>query len=158
MSKQQITLAIVMIGLFLAAIVLQWKLPLALSVVFTPAIVVAIVEIVRRKRCLKDWYRHRPVHYRAWLARYGNERKEEIKRFLRIYADAFVIDKDIIHKIGPDDGIMDYYHRDHESGEADAMEDVAFVKALKEEFDYQVKFPDGKLTLGALFEKATKRA
>jgi hypothetical protein len=61
----------------------------------------------------------------------------------------------IIHKIGPDEGVMDYYNCNYLPGDADGLEDVAFVHALKKQYGYEVTLPNLKLTLGALFEKIT---
>ena len=158
MRKQTIILAVLMGALLIAALFFNLPMPAVFGITIGPAILVTYFCMFRNRRLLTEHYYRRPALYRAWLARYGEERKNEIKRFLRVYAGAFGIKKEMIHKIGPDDGIMDYYHRDYAFGEADAMEDIAFAKALRNEFGYVVAEPDGKITLGALFEKVTKHA
>jgi hypothetical protein len=158
MRKQAIVLAVLMGGFLIAALSFDLPMPVVFGITIAPAILVTYYCMFLNKRRLKAYYYGCPALYRAWLARYGEERKDDIKRFLRVYAGAFGIDKEMIHKIGPDDGVMDYYHRDYAFGEADAMEDVTFATALRIEFGYVVAKPDGKITLGALFEKVTKHA
>ena len=156
MSKQALALAALMIGLLCGALFLDLPISIALTITIAPALIGVEIDLFRRMRLLRKWYQNREELYRVWLSRYGKERKDEIKRYLRLYSRAFGIDKRIIHKIGPDDGVMDYYNRNYLPGDADGLEDVAFVRALKRQYGYEVTLPDGKLTLGALFEKLTR--
>ncbi|MFT3869764.1 MAG: hypothetical protein QM715_15040 [Nibricoccus sp.] len=157
MSKQTLALAALMIALLFGALFLDFPVPIAVAITLAPAFIAVEIDLIRRMKALKTYYQNRQVFYRLWLSRYGKERKDKIKRYLRLYSHAFGIGKDIIHKIGPDDGVMDYYNRNYQPGDADSMEDVALVRALKKEYGYEVTLPDGKLSLGALFEKVTKR-
>ncbi len=129
--------------------------PLALFLVV--AMAMTAVRLMVTKMRLTKFYHARPVLYRVWIDRFGDDRKSSVQRFIRLYAQSFFIDRKVIHKLGPDDGVMDYYHREYEPGEADGLETVYFAKGLKKEFNYTICEQDGQLTLGELFSKVTRQ-
>jgi hypothetical protein len=83
-------------------------------------------------------------------------RRADIKRFLRAYAAAFFVHRTIVHKLSPDDRVLDYYHREYSPGEADALDGVFFARSLKRDFGYGITEADFNLSLGQLFERASR--
>lgn len=124
------------------------------AVLGVAAIVVAVFQNKRRAGLIA-YYSGRRILYRDWIVLYGDEAKPKIQRFLRCFGSSFWVPREIIHKLGPDDGVMDFYHRDYSPNEPDALEANTFIRELKASFGYVADESDGALTMSQLFEKAT---
>ena len=133
------------------------------SIIFPFAVLIVLLlyfatvrhNLNERQRILIQSYIARRVLYREWLARYGHAARPQIKKFLRCFADSFWVPPEIIHKLGPDDSILEYYHRDYRPGEPDCLETKLFSDLLKRNFKYTPVEEDGKLSMGQLFERIT---
>lgn len=119
------------------------------------AITVAAISIWLRDKNLFASYAARRTLYRDWIVLYGEERKSEIQTFLRCFGDAFLFPAELLHKLGPNDGVMEFYHRRNKNSVGDAMETEFFVRDLRKLFRYEAREEDGALTLSQLFERVT---
>lgn len=106
-------------------------------------------------------YRRRACAGRAWRRAFAGASAHEIREFLRLFTDAFVVDAKHPLKFTPDDKLSDIYKAFYpHAWQADAMEFEVLSAAL--EASYNLVLADlwhDQLTLGELFAKvqAAKR-
>ena len=104
-------------------------------------------------------YFRRKCQGSVWKDRFPEAKKEDIRTFLTIFCDAFLLPKKHRLRFGPDDRPMAIYERIYRGGfMADAMEFENFAIDLKRRFN--VEFPDGiapSMTLGDIFGTASRQ-
>jgi hypothetical protein len=125
------------------------------AIIVSVLLVLAVLFWCRHANALTTRYMSRPTSYREWVARYGKVHKGQIQRYLRCFGDSFFVSPAVVHKLAPDDGILDYYKEDYKLGGPDFLEAVRFARGLNDHFGYELKEEDGNLTMGQLFEKVT---
>ena len=105
-------------------------------------------------------YTHRICSGRKWRQCFPKIKKEEIRRFLQIFIDSFLIKDKHRLKFKPDDKVMDIYRAINKYSTADAMETETLVMSLESE--YSVELPSyllsEKVTLGELFAFVTEKS
>ncbi|HPN84417.1 MAG TPA: hypothetical protein PK821_03675 [Victivallales bacterium] len=104
-------------------------------------------------------YRYRNCQGIYWRRKYPNVPKEEIKKFLQIFIDAFLFKKKHICKFKPDDKIMDIYNAIYPNKflSADSMELEELFVDLQNEYKIDLnKIWSKDITLGQIFENIIK--
>ncbi|HPA27302.1 MAG TPA: hypothetical protein PLQ05_06580 [Acidobacteriota bacterium] len=127
-----------------------------IGIILVGVFFLGIAQLFTHRKALIFRYMSRQTCYREWLARYGKDHKVQIQRYLRCFGDSFFVSPTILHKLSPDDGILDYYQEDYKTGGPDFLECNYFARALQSEFGYEIEEEDGNLTMGQLFEKVTR--
>ena len=90
----------------------------------------------------------------AWVKRFSKVPKEDIREFLKAFADGFAFDTNRRLKFEPDDKVMDVYTALYPStGWGDALEVETFVMIIKEKYGVDLsKVGNPDITHGQIFE------
>jgi len=106
-------------------------------------------------------YRQRSCKGREWERAFPEASKEDIRRFLAVFANAFAFRKCNRLKFCPQDKLMDVYKAVHPSTWLpDRLEHVVLMQGLEDEFKRKVPetFMEEDTTLGVIFEHMTRNA
>jgi hypothetical protein len=111
-------------------------------------------EVLRRRR-LSPWHA-RGCAGRAWKKRFPDADAPEIRRFLSVFADSFLLNKRHRLRFFPNDNIHDIYKAIYSAGGPDAMECEILPMELERLYNrgIPVELINGLLTLGGLFSAA----
>jgi len=105
-------------------------------------------------------YTHRICSGRNWRRRFPKAKKDEIRRFLQIFVDSFLIKNKHRLKFRPEDKVMDIYRAINKNRTIDALETETLVMSIESE--YRVELPSyllsEKVTLGELFAFVTEKS
>jgi hypothetical protein len=116
-----------------------------------------MLNIFRRR--LPTSYRQRSFPFNPWLIRYGNDDRELIEFFLKMFADAFLIKHGQIFFLCPDDKPIDIYHAFCRFLPVDTLELEIFVKEMQRHYAVSIDSKQLKdLTLGQCYEISRKLA
>ncbi|MDR2675963.1 MAG: hypothetical protein LBC18_14135 [Opitutaceae bacterium] len=126
-----------------------WIIILAAACLLT-----AGAEVLRRRR-LSPWYA-RGCAGRAWKKRFPDATATEIRRFLSVFADGFLLKKRHRLKFFPDDSINEIYKAIYPFGGPDAMEYEILFLELDKLYNREIPVEsfNERLTLGELFSAA----
>jgi propanediol dehydratase small subunit len=108
---------------------------------------------------IPKFYRKRNCQGIYWRRRYPNIPKEEIKKFLQIFIDAFAFKEKHRCKFKPEDKVMDIYNALYPNKflSADGMELEDFAMDLKNEYNVDLgKIWNEEITFGQIFEEVIK--
>jgi len=103
-------------------------------------------------------YRERKCAGSQWRIQFPTTQKDDIRRFLSVFARAFGFrDKDKL-KFLPDDKLLDIYNKRYPlKGMPDALELETLSKLIKKQYGIELeKLWGPELTLGALFRSAAQ--
>lgn len=117
--------------------------------------VILNVTVFLRQKSLKQYLR-RPCAGRAWRRTFPHASKDDLRRFLSLFSQAFLFKKSQRLCFRPDDRIVDIYRAIYPlKGMADALEWEFLRDHLKAEYhrDFSACLTP-TLTLGELFAKA----
>ena len=119
--------------------------------------VAAPFELARRRRLRVFWDR-RCVGIQ-WRTRFPSASKDEIRRFLDAFVEAFGFPPARRLCFSPDDRVIDVYRTVYPSAlTPDALEMETFATILEERFHIDVaRLPDRPYTLGELFALAHRQ-
>lgn len=111
-----------------------------------------------RKRLARYYSRH--CTGRAWRKRFPSATKEEIRSFLRLFAEAFQLETKRALSFSPDDKVMEVYRAIYPSPiMADALETERLVTGCAARYSVDVaKNCGADPTLGELFDAIRNKA
>jgi hypothetical protein len=120
----------------------------------TGCLLAAGTEVLRR-RWLSPWYA-RGCAGRAWKKRFPDATATEIRRFLSVFADSFLLKRRHRLAFFPDDNINRIYKAIYPAGGADTMEYEILFMELEKLYSREIPVEsfNGCLTLGELFSAA----
>lgn len=119
------------------------------------AIIVGLASLqgAKKRRNALKMYWDRRCTGKLWRVRFPEASKDEIRRFLQMFVDAFAFRESQRLKFSPEDEIMGIYRALYpERDWPDALELETLTKMLREEYDIDLvkSWTDG-MTLGSLF-------
>jgi propanediol dehydratase small subunit len=113
-----------------------WPLELAPGVLFVVAAIYSgILCEVCRARALRPYWERGCMGIR-WRRRFPEDPKFEIREFLRLFIESFLLKKPRLSRFSPDDRVMDVYRALYPPGGslADAMELETFAMEVKKRY------------------------
>ena len=124
------------------------------------AVIVVVIAILRDQ--LPKLYKRRNCQGIYWCRKYPDISKEEIKKFLQIFIDAFAFKEKHRCQFKPNDKVMDVYSALYPAGlsklSGDAMELEEFAISLEKEYKIDFdKIWNEDITLGQIFETIIKK-
>jgi hypothetical protein len=130
---------------------------LGLAVVLIAVGLTYLAARATRRRMAR--YVDRPFRARQWLQRFPEVPKREIRRFLKLFEEAFGFLEKWRYKFGPDDRPMEVYRTLHPPGAMTDDGELEYLAIdLKREYGLDLEaLLNDELTLGALFEEAQRR-
>ena len=128
-------------------------MPRAFILLIIAAGVAVCSEIARRWRLAPMF--NRPCAGRDWRRAFPGAANAEIREFLRIFVDAFAINRKRFLAFRPDDRIMDVYHAMYAlKGEPDCMELETFAQLIEKRYGGSIlSHWRDDLTLGEVFSR-----
>jgi propanediol dehydratase small subunit len=126
---------------------------IAILILFVAGIVLAVLWHKRSGGYMPEPYRSRPCQGFAWRRVFPSSSDDEIRGFLRLFAQAFAYRDAQMLQVGPEDRVIDLYRAEHpQTGGIDGLE--LETLAAKTEKKYKIDFNaiwGESLTFGALF-------
>ena len=123
-------------------------------------LILAVILIASFIDHLPKKYRRRGCQGIYWRRRYPAVSKDEIRKYLRVFCEAFSFKEKHRSRFRPDDKVIDVYRAIYPSRfTADAMELEEFAEALEKEYGLDIAnvFNDNT-SLGDLFESAMEKS
>ena len=99
-------------------------------------------------------YTDRPCQGSTWKRRYPSRTSEDIREFLEIFGDAFLLKQKDLMKIHPDDCVHDIYRDIYPSIDgSDSLEYNCFDKSLRERYGLTLEIFGPNPSVGAIFRR-----
>jgi hypothetical protein len=120
----------------------------------TGCLLAAGTEVLRRRR-LSPWYA-RGCAGRAWKKRFPAATAQEIRRFLSVFSESFLLKKRHRLRFFPDDDIHKIYKAIYPAGGPDTMEYEILLMELDKLYNREIPVEsfNERMTLGELFSAA----
>lgn len=112
-----------------------------------------LLLIIQSSDSLPQKYRKRDCMGKSWISRFPDADKEDIRRFLVTFTDAFAFSSDDKLKFEPNDKLLDIYRQLYPSRlTPDAMEFETLADDLNEKYHFKLsELWHDDLTLGELY-------
>jgi propanediol dehydratase small subunit len=127
-------------------------------IVLVAAIAIVLLFLAPKRHVTLRPYWERHCAGRAWRRAFPSASREQIRRFLRLFVEAFAFPEKRMLKFAPNDRIYDIYKAANPTeGWPDALELESLAKRLRVTYGLDLRATwSESLTLGELFHRASR--
>ena len=129
------------------------KIPVIIVFLLLTFALGVVNAVIGKKRLFRYWCR--PCMGAEWHSAFPHVPKDDIRKFLNIFSDAFMFQKKHCLKFGPMDKVMDVYRTIYpRGGTVDNMELETFALAIEREYgvDFRKMWKPEETTLADAFQ------